>query len=131
MVDQGPYSHRFGPYNRVDVNPFIRGFPRPARLRFSSTVDQRSEIPIFVAKRGNSAADVDCMSSPERGTFRNCGGLIPFDRAGSSANALDTRGPAHHWSSISDLARAWGLAVYTGHVPPFLRRTTGVGVRCS
>ena len=46
------------------VNPFVRGFPRPAGLRFSSIVGRVFEIAIFVAKRDPVASVFDRFSSP-------------------------------------------------------------------
>ena len=45
-----------GSHNACYVNPFVRGTPTPAGLRFSSTVVRGIEIAVFVAKRDTVAS---------------------------------------------------------------------------
>ena len=52
---RGKAAGRSSP-NRCYVNPFVRGTPTPAGLRFSSTVVRGIEIAVFVAKRDTVAS---------------------------------------------------------------------------
>ena len=51
------------------VNPFVRGTPTPAGLRFSSTVVRGIEIAVFVAKRDTVASVFDRIPSLQGGGF--------------------------------------------------------------
>ena len=62
-----------GSHNSCYVNPFVRGLPTPAGLRFSSTVVRGIEIAIFVAKWDPVVSDFDRIPSLKGNGFRKTG----------------------------------------------------------
>ena len=95
-----------GSHNARYVNPFVRGFPRPAGFRYSSTMARGFEITSFVAKLGPTARYFERISSCHGDDCRNARGLTPIGRA----DASEKRSPARRWVRISNLALAWGSA---------------------
>ena len=75
-------------HNPYYVNPFTRGTPTPAGLRFSSNVVGGIEIAVFVAKAVPAASDFDRNPSLQGSGFRKTGAGFSPARAVASVAAV-------------------------------------------
>ena len=116
-------------HNPHYVNPFTRGTPTPAGLRFSSNVVGGIEIAVSVAKRDPVASDFDRFPSLQGSGFRKTG-------AGSAQPAPWPALPPSSWWPGAGVGERAGVnpaldgdrrrppGIATGHHPPDLRPAT-------